>query len=344
MRPFLALVLTACSTPAPTPEVEPEPAPQPEPLVQVDPAHQVLFAAIEAAPQKHSNLSPEVLAARIDLGKTLYYDARLSATDTISCNSCHQLDSYGVDGEPTSPGITGDRGGRNSPTVYNAAVHVAQFWDGRAEDVEAQAKGPILNPIEMGMPGEGEVLAKLGAIPGYGPLFLAAFPDAEVQITYDNLADAIGAFERTLVTPSRFDDYLQGDATALTAEERASLDLYVATGCTTCHLGAGLGGSMYMKLGLVQPYETEDAGRMEVTGNEADRHVFKVPSLRNVVETGPYLHDGSIDSLEETVAIMARHQLGKELTDEEVDSIVAFLKALTGEIPEGVTTAPAMPS
>ena len=228
--------------------------------------------------------------------------------------------------------------------MLNASTHVAQFWDGRAEDVEAQAKGPILNPIEMGMPDEATVVAALGAIDGYAPLFAAAFPDTEAPITYDNLANAIGAFERTLITPSRFDTYLAGDGSALTAEERAGLDLFVSTGCTACHSGAGLGGSLYMKLGLVTPYETEDIGRMEVTGLESDRHVFKVPGLRNIAETGPYFHDGSIATLEEAVILMANHQLGKNLSVEEADSIVTFLKALTGELPEGAATVPEMPS
>jgi cytochrome c peroxidase len=228
--------------------------------------------------------------------------------------------------------------------VLNASTHVAQFWDGRAADVEEQAKGPILNPIEMGMPDEATVVGALRDIDGYAPLFAAAFPDAEAPITYDNLANAIGAFERTLITPSRFDAYLAGDGAALTDDERAGLDLFVSTGCTACHSGTGLGGSLYMKLGLVTPYETADVGRMEVTGLESDKHVFKVPGLRNIAETGPYFHDGSIGTLEEAVILMANHQLGKNLSTEEADSIVTFLKALTGELPEGAATVPEMPT
>ncbi len=282
--------------------------------------------------------------ARIDLGRVLYYDPRLSKNQDISCNSCHQLDRFGVDNEPTSPGHRGQRGDRNSPTVYNAYLHVAQFWDGREPDVEAQAKGPILNPVEMAMPDEASVIAVLRSIPGYAPLFAAAFPGEADPITYDNLATAIGAFERQLATPSRFDAFLGGDVAALTAAERTGLEAFLEAGCSTCHMGATLGGSTYMKLGLVQPYETEDPGRFKVTGNESDRAVFKVPSLRNVAKTGPWFHDGSLTELDEVVRLMAWHQLGRKLDADQIQAIVAFLNALTGEVDAAYVAKPELPA
>lgn len=275
-------------------------------------------------------LTPE----RVALGKKLYFDTRLSINNKLSCNSCHNLATFGVDNEPTSPGHEGKRGGRNSPTAFNAALHVAQFWDGRAKDVEAQALGPILNPGEMGMPSEAEVIKRLSADPKTVAEFKAAFPGEAEPLTYSNVGKAIGAFERTLITPSRFDEFLKGNDSALTPEEKAGGKLFVQTGCTACHMGATMGGQMYQKLGLVKDYPTEDMGRFEVTKNEADKKLFKVPSLRNVAKTGPYYHDGSIKTLEEAVSKMGEYQLGKQLSKEEVNSIVTFLGSLTGTPPK----------
>lgn len=280
---------------------------------------------------------------KVALGKMLYHDKRLSKNHDISCNSCHMLDKYGVDSEKTSPGHKGQRGDRNSPTVYNAAMHVAQFWDGRAADVVEQAKGPVLNPVEMAMPGEDQVVTVLKSIPGYEEPFKKAFPGEDDPITYQHMADAIGEFERTLVTPAPFDAYMKGDVKALTDEQVAGFDLFVTTGCTTCHAGPGLGGHMYQKLGLINAYETEDEGRKKVTGKDEDLHVFKVPSLRNVAKTGPYFHDGSIATLDEAVKLMAHHQVGKDLTDDQVKSIVAFLESLTGELPASALEVPELP-
>ncbi len=279
-----------------------------------------------------------------DLGRMLYYDPRLSKNHDISCNSCHRLDAFGVDGEPTSPGHRGQRGDRNSPTVYNAALHVAQFWDGRAADVEAQAEGPVTNPVEMAMPDEATVVSVLRSIPGYAPLFAAAFPGESDPITYENMARAIGAFERRLITPAPFDAWKAGDDGALSADAKQGFDVFVAKGCPSCHAGPGVGGALYRKLGLVEPYETEDYGRENVTGDVADRHVFKVPSLRNVAKTGPYFHDGSIGSLEEAVRRMGSHQLGMDLSDAEISSIVAFLEALTGTVDPAYIAAPELPA
>lgn len=317
-----------------TPSTKAKPAGPPSPEVKS------MFGpgAVEFASAKNP-----ITPAKVELGRMLYYDARMSANGTISCNSCHKLDSYGVDNLPRSPGHDGTLGGRNSPTVYNAAAHVAQFWDGRAEDVEAQAKGPVLNPVEHGLQSGDQVVEIIKGIPGYAPLFAEAFPGEEDPITFDNFALAIGAFERKLVTRGRWDRWITGEGTALTAQEKAGLDTFIETGCATCHMGPYFGGSIYMKMGAMESYHTEDLGRFAVTQNEAEKNFFKVPGLRNVAETGPYLHDGSIGSLDEVVNIMAKHQLGKNLTPEQTADIIAFLKALTGKIPEEYIKMPELP-
>ncbi len=276
--------------------------------------------------------TPEAVA----LGKQLYFETRLSKNQDISCNTCHGLDTYGVDNKPTSPGHKGQLGARNSPTVYNAALHVSQFWDGRAKDVEAQALGPILNPVEMAMKDEAAVLAVLRSIPEYVAAFKAAFPADKDPLTYANVGKAIGAFERTLVTPSRWDKYLGGDDAALTEKERAGLAKFLDVGCNTCHAGPAVGGRDFKKLGNVKawPSEIKDSGRFDVTKDPADKNVFKTPSLRNIEKTAPYFHDGSVKTLEEAVKLMATHQLGKDLSDADVESIVTFLKSLTGELPK----------
>lgn len=282
--------------------------------------------------------------AKVDLGRMLYYDTRLSKNRSVSCNTCHDLASFGDDGRKVSKGIHEQEGGRSAPTVYNAAIHIAQFWDGRAKDVEEQAIGPVTNPIEMGMPDPDYVLRVLKSIPGYVDAFKAAFPEEEEPLTYVNVGNAIGAFERKLMTPSRFDDFLKGDETALTDAEKHGLNLFMTTGCTTCHSGMGVGGHLYQKLGLVKEWPTEDLGRYEVTKNEFEKYFFKVPSLRNITETAPYLHDGSVETLEEITAKMAEYQLGRELSSEEVSSIVTFLGSLTGRIDEDFIAKPELPA
>ncbi len=282
--------------------------------------------------------------AKVDLGRMLYYDTRLSKNRTVSCNSCHDLASFGDDGLATSKGIDAQLGGRSAPTVYNAAIHIAQFWDGRAADVEAQAVGPILNPIEMGMPDEAYVLRVLKSIPGYVEAFAKAFPEDPESVTYANVGKAIGAFERKLMTPSKFDDFLKGDEKALTDAEKHGLNLFVTTGCTVCHNGMGVGGHLYQKLGLVKEWPTKDLGRFAATKNEADKYFFKVPSLRNITETAPYLHDGSIASLEEMVAKMAEYQLGRTISAEDTKAIVAFLGSLKGRVDENYIKKPELPA
>jgi cytochrome c peroxidase len=302
---------------------------------------QAIFAELPDAAVSPDN---PITAEKVDLGRMLYYDARFSRSQQISCNSCHELDGYGVDGEPTSPGHRGQRGDRNSPTVYNAALHLAQFWDGRAADVEEQAKGPVLNPVEMAMPSEDYVLEVLRSIPGYAPAFAAAFPEDADPIDYDNMARAIGAFERQLLTPSRFDAFLAGEDTALNDAEVAGLVTFMDVGCIQCHNGPPIGGKSFQKLGRAKPYPTQDPGRFKVTGQESDRFVFKVPSLRNIERTGPYLHDGSIGSLDEMIRIMGEHQLGTTLSPAQVESIRSFLGALTGEVDLAYIERPELPA
>lgn len=267
----------------------------------------------------------------IALGKKLFFEERLSVNNSMSCNTCHRVDNGlgGVDNEPTSPGAFGKRGGRNSPTVLNAGFQFAQFWDGRAETLEAQAKGPILNPIEMAMPADVDVIKRLKSFPEYQDMFDEAFTEGKDKITYDNVARAIAAFERTLITHDRFDDWQEGDDEALNAQELRGLKLFMQTGCTTCHFGPTLGGTQFQKVGLVNAYETEDLGRYEVTKAESDKYKFKVPMLRNVAITAPYFHDGKIKTLEEAVRRMGWLQLGLELKEDQVSDIAAFLRTLT---------------
>ncbi len=307
----------------------------------------------KVAESKENPVTPE----KVKLGKMLYYEPRLSKSGLISCNTCHNLASYGVDNLPTSVGHRWQLGPRNAPTTLNAALHVAQFWDGRAKDVEEQAKGPILNPIEMAMDSPEEVVKRLKSIPEYVKLFKKAFPKDKDPLTYENVAKAIAAFERTLMTPSRFDKFLQGDLNALTKEEKKGLKTFIEVGCASCHNGPALGGTMFTKFGIVEAYWEEtrnyvtlheptmpmDVGKFAVTHKEEDLYVFKVPSLRNISRTYPYFHDGSIWNLEDAVQVMAKVQLGKELTQEQLKSIVAFLKALDGEIPKHALELPVLP-
>lgn len=282
-------------------------------------------------PLPESIIDEQKNAALIKLGKMLYLDPRLSVNNKISCNSCHGLGNFGVDNEPTSPGHEGKRGNRNSPTTMNAALHIAQFWDGRARDVEEQALGPILNPVEMGMPDKGTVVKKLKEIDAYQKLFSEAFSDQKYPFNYNNIGVAIGAFERTLLTPSRFDDYLNGDDNALSKDEKRGLHKFVKIGCATCHNGVAIGGNSFKKIGLIESYETTDLGRYEVTKIESDKYVFKVPSLRNITETAPYFHDGSVITLEEAIRLMAKHQLGREVGHGFIRDVKAFLGSLKGK-------------
>lgn len=287
-------------------------------------------------------------AEKVNLGHALYFDSRLSLTGKNSCNSCHDLNKFGVDNLATSPGDAGKNGDRNSPTTLNAAVHTMQFWDGRAKDIEEQAGMPILNPVEMAIPSKDFLVKRLKGVPEYVELFAKAFPGEKDPLSYENIQNAIGAFERKLITPSRFDQYLGGDLTALNEQEKSGLKTFIETGCTTCHTGAALGGNMFQKFGLVSDYRPltgskgTDEGRKAVTKNEADKDIFKVPSLRNIEKTFPYFHDGSVKELDKAVEVMAKAQLGKDLKTEEVTDIVAFLKTLTADVKEEYKKAPAI--
>ena len=268
---------------------------------------------------------------RIELGEKLYFETALSVNRTQSCNSCHRLDEKrgGVDNLPTSEGAEGKFGDRNSPTTLNAGLHLAQFWDGRAPDLAAQAKGPVLNSIEMAMPDEEAVLARLEEA-GYGERFKEAFPQAEPALTYDNYAEAVAAFERTLITRDRFDDLLGGKLDALTPAETDGLKRFMEIGCTDCHSGALLGGDGYEQMGQANEYANKkDLGRFDVTKEEDDKYVFKVPSLRNISLTRPYFHDGQAKTLADAVKQMAWLQLDEELDGRQVDAIVVFLGSLT---------------
>lgn len=274
---------------------------------------------------------------RIALGAMLFSEVRLSSNDSQSCASCHHLGGNpGVDNLPTSLGAEGQPGVRNTPTVLNAGWQSSQFWDGRAKDLADQAGQPILNPIEMGMPDEQAVIDKLAGLPGYPEAFARAFPGAEPALTYANLREAIAAFERTLRSESRFDDFLRGDGSALSEQEQRGLNTFISVNCVRCHDGPLLGGTLHERLGIEAPYHNQaDQGRYEVTGEEKDRMVFKVSQLRNVAVTGPWFHDGTGTELGEVVRIMARIQLATELKEGQVEDILAFLNALTGKEFEG---------
>ena len=281
--------------------------------------------------------SLEVDAAKAELGRVLYHDTRLSVDNTVSCASCHGLSTAGVDNKQFSEGVYGQFGGVNAPTVYNAVYNFVQFWDGRAATLALQAAGPPLNPVEMGSSSFAEIIAKLSKDRALTKAFKKVYADGWSE---ENITDAIAEFERTLITPnSRFDKYLNGDATALTAEEVEGYELFKKYNCATCHVGAILGGESYELMGQYADYfadrgtelTVEDNGRYKETALERDRHRFKVPGLRNVALTYPYFHDGTEPELKEAVCKMGTYQVGVELEDEEEDKIVAFLNTLTGE-------------
>lgn len=300
----------------------------------------------KALPKYAENNDNPFSEPKVHLGKVLYFDVALSKDNKISCNSCHNLSTFGVDNLPVSPGNDGKNGTRNSPTVFNAALDFAQFWDGRNKDVEEQAGGPILNPVEMAMPDEKTVVNKIQKDPKYLKLFQDAFPGEKNPVTFENIRKAIAAFERTLLTPTRFDDFLNGNINALTEAEQKGLSTFIDVGCITCHTGYNLGGTMFHKFGLFGNYweltksPVIDNGRYDLTKNEADKYFFKVSGLRNIEKTFPYFHDGNIRQLEDAIKIMAKLQLNKDLTEEQTNDMVVFLKSLTASIPDDWKKAP----
>lgn len=278
------------------------------------------------------------MSDKAKLGKMLYFDTRLSKDGNISCNSCHNLDTYGVDNLPTSPGDEHKFGSRNSPTVFYASLHAKQFWDGRAKDVEEQAGMPILNPVEHNIPSEAFLIERLKKIPEYQQLFKRVYPNDADPISYANLTKAIGAFERNLNPISRFDKWLDGDDSQLNDNEKAGLISFISNGCVACHGGIAVGGQMLQKFGVYGNYweltqsKTIDNGLYDITKNESDKYVFKAPSLRNIEKTGPYFHDGSVDDLAQAVKIMGKLQNNKDLSNQQVEDIVAFLQSLTADV------------
>ncbi len=285
---------------------------------------------ITAIPLKHyENIE------KVTLGETLFNDKRLSQNNSIACSSCHDLKLGGTDHQKVSTGINGALGQLNAPTVFNSGFNFRQFWDGRAKNLEAQASEPVHNPVEMGSNWP-EVISKLKQDGEFMRKFNTVYDDG---LTPETIVDAIASFERTLITPnSRFDQYLQGDVDALNQNEKEGYQLFLEYGCSSCHQGVNIGGNMYQKLGILEAYfsvvESKlnlNLGRFYVTGREEDRHVFKVPSLRNIELTAPYLHLGGVEKLEDTINLMAKYQLGRELPDEDMQSIMAFLLTLNGE-------------
>lgn len=287
-----------------------------------------------------------ITAEKIELGRYLFFEPRLSKSGFLSCNSCHNVGLGGDDNQPKSIGHDWQRGGRNAPTVFNAVYNVAQFWDGRAEDLKAQAKGPVQASVEMNNTPEAVELT-LRSMPEYVAMFNKAFPEsvdkdgkAADSVTFDNMARAIEAFEATLITPnSAFDLFLKGDDSAMTEQQKKGLALFMDKGCTACHSGINLGGQAYFPFGLVEKPDsnilpTEDKGRFEVTQTATDDYVFRAAPLRNIALGAPYFHSGQVWDLREAVSIMATSQLGSELTEKEVDDVTVFLESLTGEQPQ----------
>lgn len=297
-----------------------------------------------------------VTEAKVELGKMLYFDPRLSLTGTVSCNSCHNLMEGGDDSRPTSFGVHGKLGGRNAPTVWNAAFLSTQFWDGRAPTLEEQAKGPMANPVEMGMGSAEDAADRVRRIPGYRPYFERAFGE-DATVTADAMAAAIASFERTLITSGApYDRFVEGEKGALTDAQQRGMQKFAELGCTACHSGPNFSGPrLPMGTAFRQPFPKftgseyvaryglmEDRGRAEATGEEADAHMWRVPTLRNVAHTAPYFHNGSVRSLEEAVRVMASTQLDRELAPQEVADITAFLESLSGPFPE--LTLPRIPA
>lgn len=293
--------------------------------------------------------------AKVELGRMLYFDPRFSSTGTVSCNSCHNLMLGGDDNRAFSMGVHGKTGGRSAPTVWNSAFSSTQFWDGRAASLEDQAKGPVTNPVEMGMSDLEIAMNRVRTIPGYEAYFVAAF-GADKPMTVENAAKAVAAFERTMITPnSPYDRFVKGDKTALSDQQQKGMNTFAEVGCTSCHSGAAFNGptmpagqGLFMKFPTFEDNEyvakykfKEDKGRNDVTGKDADMHLFKVPTLRNITLTAPYFHNGAVKTLDEAVRVMAKAQLDKDLSDQQVSDIVAFLDGLTGEFPE--QTLPRLP-
>jgi cytochrome c peroxidase len=306
-----------------------------------------IFAPV---PKSMAAAGRPMTVALVELGRALFFDPRMSVDGTTSCARCHQPTFYGTDALAKSHGNHDRLNARNAPTVLNTALQVKQHWTGNREDVEDQATKALTGPASYGNPNFDAPMARLKGIAGYAPMFRAAFPEDPNPITAENWGKAIGAYERTLVSRSRFDEFLDGKADVLSAAERQGLRTFIDTGCVACHNGVGVGGGEFKKFGVVEDYwkatgsEAVDEGRALDTKKPEDKFIFKVPSLRNVAMTGPYFHDGSVGSLEAAVRIMARVQLGAAIGDKEVRDIATFLLSLTGPLPENFAGAPVLPA
>jgi cytochrome c peroxidase len=306
-------------------------------------------AVFQPLPADMATPQAPITKERVDLGKTLFFDPRLTIDGKLSCSSCHQPARYGTDGLAKSMGVRERSHPRNAPTVLNAGLYFVIHWRGDREDLEDQVAKALTSPITSGQPDERAIVDRLGQIPGYEPLFEAAFPHDPQPMSVRNIAKAIGTYERTLVTPSVFDRYLAGDIDALPPMARVGLKTFIDTGCVACHNSALVGGGSYRKFGVVEDYwkatgsQPIDKGRADVTKNSDDLYVFRVASLRNVAKTSPYFHDGSVATLPEAVKVMARVQLGVTLSDSQTTEIVAFLESLTGDLPANFVTEPTLP-
>jgi cytochrome c peroxidase len=355
--PALALVLLLAAgcdkkpdppSPVPTATTSTAPAaPSAAPAAKgrpFDPGQLAVFAALPAKIERPDNLLTD---DKVALGRMLWFDARLSKGQDVSCNSCHDVAKSGADDAPVSTGTKKQKGKRNTPTIFNAAGEFAQGWDARSSLVEELVVPHAAEPTVMDAP-EKRLVDTLASVPAYAAAFKKSFPDAKSAVTAETISMAIGAYTRKLLTPSRWDKFLAGDESALTDDEKAGLGAFMDASCTTCHAGKYVGAAQTQKLGVAKPWPpgpaTADLGRFEVTKQDVDRNVFKIPTLRNVTKTAPYLHDGSVASLEELTKLMSRHQVGKELTDAQAKSIIAFLGTLAAEPPKDLVTKPDLPA
>ena len=336
-KPDAAPTPATVIAPATAKAAVPPEAPKGQPF---DPAQLLVFAPLPEQIERPDNLLTD---DKVALGKQLYFDARLSKGQDVSCNSCHDVTKSGADDAPLAVGTKKEKGTRNAPTIFNAAGEFAQGWDGRGALVEDFIAPHAAEAAVMGA-NQKRLVDTVASVPAYAAAFKKSFPDEKGAVTAATLSKAIAAYTRKLLTPARWDKFLAGDQAALTDGEKAGLGAFMDANCTTCHAGKYVGAAQNQKLGVARPWPTStDVGRFAVTKQEVDRFVFKVPTLRNVTKTRPYLHDGTITSLEELAKLMARHQVGKELTDAQAKSIVTFLGALDGEPPKELVKKPDLP-
>ena len=311
----------------------------------IDPLLRIARTVFRFDPQGPFHKIPHEPGPEELLGQMLYHDTRLSKSGFISCNSCHNLASFGVDRLPVSPGHKWQLGPRNSPSTLNAFLHATQFWDGREMTVEDQAAGPILNPIEMAMPDEADVIAVLNSVPAYVDLFTEVYPGDEL-ISMEHVISALGAFERMMVTPAPVHKYLAGDVNAMSPLQLNGLEDFISIGCASCHLNETLGGMSFARFFPEEfpiVFDPSDKGRYEATGDKDDEYFFKVPSLLNILHTYPYFHNGSVWELKEAIRIIAATQLELQLEEEQLVSLMHFMTALTGDVSDDLLKLPIMP-